>query len=261
MLLKPYQQYSRFRLFRGKLDASECMASIDDHLAQLKAFFQEHKERVKAAEMNADMIVRFDELFAAFRFQLDDLEADISDLMASEKLQQRISYAVMVVFCVVMTLLVTFQIRRYERYRKESFEKLNAANILLASQVADRERAEAALKESELLFRTIFETSPDAIMLSRMADNVIVDVNRGFTELTGYEKDEVVGKTPGDIPCWKDFNIRDALYGGARIRSTRPQCRISCAHQGRAHSDHPGIGQYRQFRSVGTFDRRCPGHQ
>ena len=233
-LLKPYQQNSRYRLFRGKLDASECMESIDDHLVQLKAFFQEHKEHVKAIEMNADMIVRFDELFAAFRSQLDELESETSDLMVREQLQQSISYAVMVVFCVAMTILVTFQIRRYERYRKESFETLNEANIQLVRQIEERERAEAALKESERLFRTIFNTSPDAIMLSRLADNVIVDVNRGFTEFTGCGKDGVVGKTPGDIPHWKDFNLRDwftaALESGRPVHNAELHLRTKDGH-------------------------------
>ncbi|MFO7716077.1 PAS domain S-box protein, partial [Desulfosarcina sp.] len=119
-----------------------------------------------------------------------------------------------------MIALVIFQIRRYERYRRESYESLDRANIQLARQIDERERAELALKESEQLFRTIFETSPDTIVLTRMEDDLIVDVNHGFTRLTGYGKDEVIGRALSEIPRWKDFNMRNAYT--AALETGRP---------------------------------------
>lgn len=208
-LLESHQQHSRSWLFTERLDVSDRIETINTHLVQLKAFFEAHKGAPRAPEALAETLMRFDALFDAFRFQLDEVEADISHLMVREQLQQRISYAVLVVFCVAMIALVAYQIRCYERYRKENYETLNAANLQLAKQIDERERAEDALKERERLFRAIFDTSPDAILLSRLADDVIVDVNTAFSEFTGYAKDEVVGKTPGDMPRWKDFNLRD----------------------------------------------------
>ncbi len=219
-LLKSHQQSSLSWLFTEKLDVGGRVEAITGHLVQMKAFMNAHKGQVRTPEARAEMIMRFDELAVGFRSQLDELEADISGLMLKEQLQQRISYAVLVVFCVTMIALVAYQIRRYERYRKESYETVSGANRQLARQIEERQRAEAALKESENLFRTIFDTSPDAIMLSRLADNVIVDVNPGFTELTGYGKEEVVGKSPDAIPRWKDFNLRDSY--SAALGTGRP---------------------------------------
>ncbi len=215
-LLQSHQQSSRSWLFTEKLDVRGRLEDLNEHLVQLKALYRSYKGSVKTPEVLAERIVRLDERFAGFRFQLDELEADISRLMLKEQLQQRVSYAVLVVFCVAIIALVTSQIRRYERYRKESYQTLNRANFQLARQFEERRQAEAALKERERLFRTIFNTSPDAIMLSRLADSVIVDVNPGFTELTGYGKDEVVGKSPDAMPRWKDFNLRES-YSAATL--------------------------------------------
>lgn len=45
--------------------------------------------------------------------------------------------------------------------------------------------ANQALKESEERFRLAFLTIPDAINLNRVSDGVYIDINEGFTELTG----------------------------------------------------------------------------
>ena len=45
------------------------------------------------------------------------------------------------------------------------------------------------------LFATVFESNPAAIMITDR-HNVILAVNPAFTRLTGYEVDEVLGKTP-----------------------------------------------------------------
>jgi PAS domain S-box-containing protein len=219
-LLESHQKSSRSRLTTRKLDFEGRIEIIGEHLTQLKQFFQTHRGQGKTDEAVTDIVMRFEELFAAFRYQLQEMEGDVSGLMDKEQLQQRIFHGVLVVFCVLMIGLVGYQIRRYERYRKKNYEAMNTANLLLARQIDERERAESALKERERLFRTMFDTSPDAIMLSRLTDDVIVDVNRAFTEFTGYAKNELIGKTPGDMPRWKDFNLRD--WYTASLESGRP---------------------------------------
>ena len=60
-------------------------------------------------------------------------------------------------------------------------------------------------------FELIFETNPDAIMISRLNDGYIVRINEGFTKLTGYSIDETVGKTSADIKLWKDPGHRSRI--------------------------------------------------
>ena len=74
--------------------------------------------------------------------------------------------------------------------------------------------ADEALRESEERFRLTFHTSPDSINLNRMSDGMFIDINEGFTELTGYTRDDVMGKTSLDINIWKDPEDRKRLVEG-----------------------------------------------
>jgi PAS domain S-box-containing protein len=78
----------------------------------------------------------------------------------------------------------------------------------LVQQINEREQAEQALRESEMRFRTVFRTSPDSITVSRLQDARIFDANEGFCELSGYSKNEVLGKSALDIPLWNDRQDR-----------------------------------------------------
>jgi len=55
------------------------------------------------------------------------------------------------------------------------------------------------IREIETLFRTVFETSPYSISLSRADTTAYYMVNKAFEKLTGFSQDEVSGKTPGEI--------------------------------------------------------------
>lgn len=57
------------------------------------------------------------------------------------------------------------------------------------------------LKESEIKYKLAFQTSPDSITINSMNGNY-VDVNEGFTSITGYTREEVIGKTSVDINIW-----------------------------------------------------------
>lgn len=54
-------------------------------------------------------------------------------------------------------------------------------------------RAEDALRESELRYRTLFESDPDYTMLIS-SDGVLLDVNPAAEQITGFSKEELVGK-------------------------------------------------------------------
>ncbi len=66
-----------------------------------------------------------------------------------------------------------------------------------------------ALLTSEEHFRTIFRLSPDAIAVVRLKDEVFVDVNEGFAEVTGFSKEEVVGRSTDDVGPWLENPGRD----------------------------------------------------
>ena len=81
----------------------------------------------------------------------------------------------------------------------------------MAQHINERERAEQTLRESEMRFRTIFHTSPDSITISRLKDGRLVECNEGFTQLTGYSREEALGTSALDIPLWNDAQEREKM--------------------------------------------------
>ncbi len=79
---------------------------------------------------------------------------------------------------------------------------------------AEREREEAlqALRLSEERYRSAFHTSPDALSIVRTADGLYFDVNEGFSTLTGYSREEVLGETTAELKIWHDPADRERLY-------------------------------------------------
>jgi PAS domain S-box-containing protein len=84
--------------------------------------------------------------------------------------------------------------------------------------ITERKRSEEALQESEERFRTIFQTSPDAVSISRISDGVYVDVNAGFSELTGFTRDELIEKSSLEINIWNDPGDRNRIVAGLKER-------------------------------------------
>ncbi len=86
--------------------------------------------------------------------------------------------------------------------------------IGVARDVTDKKIAEEALRQSEEKFSKAFLTSPDSININRMTDGMYLEVNEGFCKLTGYNYEEVIGKTSNDINIWADIKDRDRLVAG-----------------------------------------------
>ncbi len=48
----------------------------------------------------------------------------------------------------------------------------------------------------------IFNTSPDAVLITRLGDGLIIDVNGGFSQISGYTHDEAVGNYTFKMNFW-----------------------------------------------------------
>ena len=81
----------------------------------------------------------------------------------------------------------------------------------LARDISERKQAEEKIHESEERFRLAFHTSPDAITISRLSDGTYIDINRGFSQITGYTREEVIGRSALEINIWYDSNDRTRL--------------------------------------------------
>ena len=102
--------------------------------------------------------------------------------------------------------------------------------IVITHDITERRRAEAALRESEAMFATAFGRSPMALTITSVDDGTLVDVNEGFVQLSGYSREEAIGKTPERLGLWVDPQIRADRFGrmlaGERVPDIEARFRV-----------------------------------
>ncbi|MEE8389971.1 MAG: PAS domain S-box protein, partial [Anaerolineae bacterium] len=110
--------------------------------------------------------------------------------------------------------------RDLEKAYAQVEERVEERTAELKQEIADRQRAEDALRASEERFRSLVETVGDWIWE--------IDSNGAYTyvspkvkDLLGYEPENVIGKTPLDF-MFPDRAKRVAGFFQARVKSAKP---------------------------------------
>jgi PAS domain S-box-containing protein len=60
-------------------------------------------------------------------------------------------------------------------------------------------------------FEMIFNASPDAVFITEIDTGKIIQVNNSFTDITGYSKEDAIGKTTNDIGLWRYTGGRNLM--------------------------------------------------
>ena len=66
----------------------------------------------------------------------------------------------------------------------------------------------AEISETKSQFEIIFNSSPDAALISRLDDGMIVEFNESFSNITRYSRKELEGKTVSQMSLWKNQEDR-----------------------------------------------------
>ncbi len=83
--------------------------------------------------------------------------------------------------------------------------------LISAIDVTERERAARAERESRTLLRRLFHVSPAAISITRVRDGHVLEINRAFCQILGYDREALVGRTTLEAGIWADPNGRADL--------------------------------------------------
>ena len=76
--------------------------------------------------------------------------------------------------------------------------------------------AREVVQRSEQMLGVLFAGSPMAIGISRRDDGMLVDVNEEWARLTGYSREEAVGRTVTELGIWEDGAARERAWGRLR---------------------------------------------
>ncbi|MFO1424848.1 MAG: PAS domain S-box protein, partial [Candidatus Competibacteraceae bacterium] len=98
--------------------------------------------------------------------------------------------------------------------------RFGGENCILSNvrDIAERKRAEAALRSSEERFAKAFRSSPAAIVISTLDEGRFIDVNDRWLSMMGYTREEMIGRTSKEIGLWTDVEVRDQAM--VEIRKT-----------------------------------------
>jgi len=88
--------------------------------------------------------------------------------------------------------------------------------VLVLQDVSLRFQAEERFEQS-------FNANPAPAVICRLSDLRYVKVNQGFLEMTGYEKDQVLGKTAYDVDVLENAERKDLAKERLSERRTIPQ--------------------------------------
>jgi PAS domain S-box-containing protein len=79
---------------------------------------------------------------------------------------------------------------------------------VIIRDITARKLVEEKVRQSEEKFNKAFNNSPDSIAITRASDGMLVEVNKALLDTSGYSREEMVGKTTGQLPLWADMNDR-----------------------------------------------------
>ncbi|HKV40309.1 MAG TPA: PAS domain S-box protein [Blastocatellia bacterium] len=73
------------------------------------------------------------------------------------------------------------------------------ARLVLANDVTERRKAENALRESEERFAKAFNANPNPMAIHMLEDGRYIDVNHSFLAVTGFTREEVLGRNADEV--------------------------------------------------------------
>jgi PAS domain S-box-containing protein len=83
--------------------------------------------------------------------------------------------------------------------------------VISVLDITGQKQLERRARQSESKYEALFETSPEAIAISRRQDGITLAVNAAWETLIGHRRERVIFRPSGDLGLWRDQAERDAV--------------------------------------------------
>ncbi|MCI8208464.1 diguanylate phosphodiesterase [Pseudomonas sp. S25] len=85
------------------------------------------------------------------------------------------------------------------------------AVVVVVRDITQLKQAQQQLQLSEEKFAKSFHASPDGLLITRQRDGLLVEVNEGFSRMTGYDSAASLDQSTVDLGIWANLNERGKL--------------------------------------------------
>jgi PAS domain S-box-containing protein len=99
-------------------------------------------------------------------------------------------------------------------YEIQAFQYSPGKMVAIFEDITSQIASQEALHSSQEMFSKAFHTSPDAININRMNDGMYININQGFTNLTGFTREDAIGVSSLKMDIWANPSDRDLLVKG-----------------------------------------------
>ncbi|HEX6692067.1 MAG TPA: PAS domain S-box protein [Burkholderiales bacterium] len=83
--------------------------------------------------------------------------------------------------------------------------------VISALDVTGEKQLERRARQSERKYEALFETSPEAIAISRRQDGITLAVNAAWESLIGHRRERAIFRPSGELALWRDPAEREAV--------------------------------------------------
>jgi PAS domain S-box-containing protein len=97
--------------------------------------------------------------------------------------------------------------------------------------ITERKRAEEALRQSEENFSIAFQSSPAALLITRLADGRFLELNDAYSAIVGYQREELLGHQTTDFDIYINPTDRQTIVEQLQHRGSVRDFETSIRHR------------------------------
>ena len=177
---------------------------LRDKLSTIREITEERYELDDSSERQEEIEQYYDKSFNSLLDQAEEVRNQANEFINREIKLYRSAKGILAIISIFLFALAGILFHRHQFHLKEH-------SRLLENEISERIRAERELTKSEDMLSKVFNTTPDSVVISRLADGKLMYVNSTFTRLMKYTEEEALSKTIPELNFWVNHDDKKTL--------------------------------------------------